>query len=103
MLPPHLAPFFWDIDTETFDPHSYPDYTIGRLLEFGNENAVAWLRQAFSEAEITRVLRTERRLSPRSANYWALVFGIPADEVRALRERQTGSAPDGEGENAGDP
>ena len=33
----------------------------------------------FSEPEILRVLRAERRLSRKSANFWALVYGIPAD------------------------
>ena len=90
MLPPFVTPFFWDIKTEDFDPHSYPDYTIGRLLEYGNEQAIAWLREAFSESEIKRVLRTERRLSRRSANYWATVFGVPKEQVRALCEPAAG-------------
>jgi hypothetical protein len=46
---------------------------------------VQWLRASFSEQEILRVLRTERRLSRKSANFWALVYGIPADTVAALQ------------------
>lgn len=101
MLPPHVVPFFWDIDSESFDPHSYPDYTIGRLLEYGNEGAVAWLRATFPESEIKRVLRTERRLSRRSANFWALFFGVPADEVAALRDSRRTLFSDAEDGHAG--
>lgn len=90
MLPPFVIPFFWDIKTEDFDPHSYPDYTIGRLLEYGDERAIAWLKATFPESEIRRVLRTERRLSRRSANFWAMVFGVPKEEVRALCEPAAG-------------
>jgi len=68
-----------------FNPSAYPEYTIARLLEYGDEKAIAWLRQTFSEAEIRQVVRTERRLSRRSANFWALVYGIPADEAAALK------------------
>lgn len=69
-----------------FQPEEYPDYTIARVLEFGDVPAVQWLREHFAESEIRRVLSTERRLTPRSANFWALVYGIPASQVEALNE-----------------
>jgi hypothetical protein len=58
------------------------------VLEYGDDEAVAWMRQTFSESEVRRVLSTERRLSRKSANYWALVYGIPSHEVAALHERR---------------
>lgn len=84
MIPQNLHAFFWDIRVAEFDPHAYPDYTIGRILEFGNAEAISWLQQTFTPAEIGRVLRSERRLSARSANYWALVYRIPFEEIAAL-------------------
>ncbi len=76
---------FWDTDAETFDPTAYPVYAIERVLEYGDDNAVAWLRRTFTEAQIQDVLRTDRHLTPLSANFWALVFGVPAQEVASLR------------------
>ena len=84
MIPSELATLFWDTDLEKFKPDEYPDYTIFRVLEYGNEEALAWLQKTFSEAEIRRVLRSERRLTRKSANFWALVFGVPCREVAAL-------------------
>ena len=86
MIPSNLQTLFWDTNLDTFDPTAYPDYTIFRVLEYGDEPAVAWLRQTFPEAEIRRVLCTERRLSRKSANFWALVYGVPPNEVAALNE-----------------
>jgi len=86
MIPSNLQTLFWDTNLDTFDPAAYPDYTIFRVLEFGSEPAVEWLRQTFSEAEIRRVLCTERRLSRKSANFWALVYGVPPNEVAALNQ-----------------
>ena len=86
MVPKHLHAFFWDIKVDDFDPASYPDYTILRILEYGDEKAVAWLRETFSEVEITKTLRADRRLSRRSANFWALVYRIPPAEVAALNQ-----------------
>lgn len=85
MIPQELAALFWDIQREDFDPASHPHYTIGRILESGDEQAVAWLRRVFSEAQLREVLRSERRLTAKSANFWALVYGIPAEQVAALR------------------
>jgi len=84
MIPKSLQPLFWDTDVDAFDPLDYPDYTIFRVLEYGDDGAIRWLREIFSEAEIRRVLRTEGRLSPKSATFWALVYDIPEAEVAAL-------------------
>ncbi len=86
MIPSNLRNLFWDADLDTFSPGAYPDYTIFRVLEYGNGPAVAWLRQTFSEAEIRRVLCTECRLSRKSANFWALVYEVPSRDVAALNE-----------------
>jgi hypothetical protein len=87
MLPKNLHPLFWDTNLDVFDPAAYPDYTISRVLECGDVAAFEWLRKAFSDEEIRRVLRTERRLSPKSATFWALVFGIPDSQVAALSDQ----------------
>ena len=86
MIPDHLHPFFWDIDLADFDPLSHPEYTIARILEYGDDKAVIWLRETFSEREIAKVIRNERRLTPKSANFWAVVYGIPSAEVAGLRQ-----------------
>lgn len=84
MVPRTVQPLFWDTDLATLQPSEYPDYTIFRVLELGDDEALAWLRETFSEREIRRVLSTERRLSRRSAMFWALLYGIPEAEVAAL-------------------
>ncbi|MGB9236814.1 MAG: hypothetical protein WCC04_20590 [Terriglobales bacterium] len=86
MIPSNLRTLFWDTNLDTFQPEAYPDYTIFRVLEHGDEEAVVWMRQTFPESEVRRVLCLEHRLSRKSANYWALVFGIPSREVAALQE-----------------
>jgi hypothetical protein len=85
MIPQDLRPLFWDTKIEDFNPVSHPAYTIARVLEFGDEKAIAWLRETFSEAQIVEVLRTERRLSRKSANFWALIYHVPAEEIAALQ------------------
>jgi hypothetical protein len=86
MIPRHLETLFWDTNLDTFKPEAYPDYTIFRVLEHGDESAVRWLRSTFPEGEVRRVLCSEHRLSRKSATFWALVYGVPSCEVASLRE-----------------
>ena len=37
-------------------------------------------------ADIRRVLKSERRLSEKSATFWALVYEVPSSEVAALNQ-----------------
>jgi len=76
---------FWDVHVDRFDPTAHPRYTIERVLEHGEEEDVAWLTRVFTTEQIRDVLRTDRRLSPRSATFWALVFHLPSGEVAALQ------------------
>lgn len=85
MIPDDLKTLFWDVDLNTFQPEDYPDYAIFRVLELGDDAAVTWLRRTFSEVEICRVLRAESSLTQKSANFWALVYGVPSREVAALK------------------
>ena len=88
MIPTQLRTLFWDTNIEGFQPAEYPDYTISRILEFGDEAAIAWMRDIFPDSEIHRVLRTDRRLTRKSANFWALVYKIPAEDVAALKDNR---------------
>jgi hypothetical protein len=76
---------FWDTNLDAFNPAAYPAYTIARILEYGDQKAVAWLKETFSEAQIVEVLRNERRLSRKSANFWALIYHVPAQDIAALQ------------------
>jgi len=84
MIPNNIVPFFWDIDTQKFDAAAYPEYAIWRILELGDPVAVSWMRATFSAEQIRMVICTERRLSPRSANFWALIYSIPFSMVTSL-------------------
>jgi hypothetical protein len=87
VIPRHLRLLFWDTNLDSFDPTAYPRYTIERVLEYGNEEAVAWMRSIFTREQILDVLRTDRNLTPLSANFWAILFGVPASDIVALRAR----------------
>lgn len=85
-IPMNLQHLFWDIKMETFDPLEYPEYTISRVLEFGDEEAATWIKELFPESEIKGVIRASKKLSSKSANFWAIMFNIPLGEIAALKD-----------------
>ena len=86
--PPHSTHrFFWDVDPTQLDADAYPHYVLERLLDLGDVAAVRWMLASFSAPEIIDVLKTSRRLSPLSANFWALYFGVDKADVPCLSIR----------------
>ncbi|MCL4551548.1 MAG: hypothetical protein M1495_23615 [Bacteroidetes bacterium] len=84
-IPKQLHTLFWDVNIASFDPLEHPRYTISRVLELGDKEAITWMKEHFTESLIEETLKVETRLSPKSANFWAIIFGVPFNEVAALK------------------
>jgi hypothetical protein len=80
-LPGFLAPYFWEVDFSQLRLRGRERYIIERLLEYGDDRAIRWLKTTFSPQAIGRVVRESRCLSPNTANLWALVLNIPKEEI----------------------
>jgi len=85
VIPSYLHQYFWDIRVESFNKKGSPDFTIERILEYGDKRAVNWLTNNFDLKTIKEVVLKSRRLSPKSANYWALILGINKKKVKCLQ------------------
>ncbi len=83
-LPLYTHRYFWDIDPTQLDVDQYPVYVLERLLEYGDPLSVRWMLKHFSRQEIVAVLQTSRRLTPLSANFWALHFELDRESVPCL-------------------
>ncbi len=85
-LPEYLRRYFWDVSFEKIDLAKRRVFVLNRILEYGDETAVAWMRDRFHPREGEEVLTHFRGLSPRSANYWALIYDINRSKVRCLQK-----------------
>jgi hypothetical protein len=83
-LPIEAQRFFWDTDSAQLDVDEYPVYVLERLLEYGDLPYVRWMLQRFPREEIIAILQTSCRLSPLSANFWTLYFGLDQDKIPCL-------------------
>lgn len=83
-VPEQLKHLFWDIDVNTLQLKKHRKYIIARVLEYGNEEAIRWLKSLYEDKEIKEVIKFERRLSRKSATFWARIFHIPRSQVASL-------------------
>ena len=85
--PLFIKQYFWDINWTDFSPQKYPDFTIERILENGDLKSVEWLKDNFSTQRIKKVIRESRQLSPKSANYWGIVYNINNKNISCLKKQ----------------
>ena len=83
-LPGFLKRYFWEVKFEGLDIRKRRIYVLKRILEYGDEKAVAWLWKKFEKSEIENVLINYRGLSQKSANYWTVILGLSRGKVRCL-------------------
>lgn len=83
-LPEFLNKYFWDIDKLNFN--KYPVFTIERILEYGDEDAVKWVLKNFKLSQIKQTLMRRKGISPKSATYWSLLFNVPKNKITCLKK-----------------
>lgn len=85
-LPKFLERYFWDVEFEKIDTKVYSHDILARLLEYGDEQAVNWMKRTFTMRQIADFLFHFRIVSPKSANFWALVYNIDKKRVLCLQK-----------------
>ncbi len=84
-LPEFLKKYFWEVDFKEIDLRKHSTYILIRLMEYGDEKAVSWIKKHFTGEDIANVLFHFKGISPRTANYWALMLGIDINKVLCLQ------------------
>ena len=55
-LPKALHRYSWDVDAKRLNIHKYRQFVIERILEFGDERAIRWVRRTFGDDPIRQVV-----------------------------------------------
>ena len=64
---------FWDTDVKKLDTQKNATYVIERIMDFGNENEVRWMRKYYPKSLLAEVVRTSRVLGSSSRTLWMLL------------------------------
>lgn len=84
-VPEFLKPYFWDVRFEDLDFEKFRTFVLKRVLDRGSTQAIRWIRQNYTDQEIEKLLLTSRDISPKTANFWALLLGVDRKKVHALK------------------
>ncbi|HLD70908.1 MAG TPA: hypothetical protein VI937_03430 [Negativicutes bacterium] len=88
-LPFFLKEYFWDIDFNDLDFKKSKVFVLKRILDKGNDKALLWIRQHYTNQEIKKLLLNTRDISPKTANFWADYLKINHKKVPCLQKPYT--------------
>ena len=75
-IPEALRPLFWDTDAAKIDVKKNSRYIVERVLELGGLPALNWLERLYPARKIIEVLKTSRKVSEKSKNFWEIWFDV---------------------------
>ena len=81
LLPAHFSSYFWDTRFTGRELLDWPEHTIERVLEYGQWKDIRFLRGIVGDEAIRSVVKSSRRLSPKTVNLWTILLSIPKRET----------------------
>ena len=76
--------YFWDKGPMNPKQDSY--IIIERILEFGTEDEIKIISDYYGRESVKEVVMQSRSLSPKTVNYFALLFGIPREKTKCFSD-----------------
>jgi hypothetical protein len=73
-LPKEFKKYFWDVDFKKLSLKKYPEFVLGRIMNYGNVKALKWLLKLPKQL-ILRVAENNRELDAKTVNFWKVVYG----------------------------
>ncbi|MDM8556787.1 hypothetical protein QUF75_18835 [Desulfococcaceae bacterium HSG7] len=76
--------YFWD--KGLMNPKQDRYIIIERILEFGTEDEIKIISDYYGRESVEEVVIQSRSLSPKTVNYFALLFGIPREKTKCFSD-----------------
>ena len=70
---PSRRSLFWDVNPKEVDLNKHAQYIIERILEFGRDEEVRWMKRNYSQQAIKEVTEKSRVLHPKTKSLWRLI------------------------------
>ena len=65
---------FWDTDPEKIDVEKNAQYIIERILDFGRDEEVKWLKAHYDKSLVRNVVSKSRSIRPETKKLWQLIL-----------------------------
>ncbi len=76
---------FWETDFQKLDYQKDAGFIIGRVLDFGNLKEWKAIKNFYGLPKIKEITQKHIFFDPRSANFWAMILGVPAKNLRCTK------------------
>jgi len=83
----YLLDLFWDVDSTLLDKDKDKKFIIERILKYGRPETIHWLWANYSDQAIIAVVKSSKVIDRKTANYWAIHYDIPKEEVLCLNRQ----------------
>jgi hypothetical protein len=87
--PAFMNYLFWDTALSGIDIKKNKTFIIERALKLGRPEQIRWTLNNYTKREISKVLENSVNIDPKTANYWAIHFGLKKGDIRCLRKQST--------------
>ena len=74
------------MDFDTLDLNQHRPFIVARILEYGDIPALRWLFKSVDKQKIKKVLMDARGFSPKTINFWRLLFNLDKDNIKCLEK-----------------
>jgi len=64
---------FWDTDPKKIDVDTNATYIIERIMDFGSDNEVRWMRKQYPRQLLFHVCETSKQLHKSSKTLWTML------------------------------
>ena len=85
-FPKAFKKYFWDTDINKLSPLKNRAYVIERLFEYGDVQELDWLNYFYSKEDLITTLKTSRRISPKTGNFFALYYHVPKESLACMKK-----------------
>ena len=67
---------FWDTDVSKLDTQKNATYIIERIMDFGNDDEVRWMRKYYPKELIASICKSSKELHKSSRNLWTKLASL---------------------------
>lgn len=85
-IPKEWHQYFWEVEPEKVDLDKHAFYIMGRVLEYGNPEAVKMVREIYGDRLIKKFLlsTSSRVLSNRTMHHWQILLKLKPEECKKI-------------------
>jgi len=83
-IPESFKIYFWDVNIDEIDLEKHKRFVIERILNYGDHQALFWLKENYDETMIKEAVKKSRNLTRKTARFWQAYFNLSEEEMRCF-------------------